>query len=166
MELFKLKSVFLWLLLSRLQKFIRNIYRYQRNLWIAFPLKSGKMGKAVSKSWPIGKTFSSVYEPFILTRGDRESWCWVSFTCGGWRVVTCQAALCKWFCCLYCCCTKYLCTEFLPKAFTSKFKERNQAPYKLTVTNLKNQAGKILSTCTAVLDLRVVSIGTESKLLL
>ena len=98
MELFKRKSGFLRLLLSRLQKFIRNIY--QRTLSTPFPLKSGKMGKAVSKSWPIGKTFSSVYEPFILSRGDRESWCWVSFTCGGWRVVTCQAALCKWFCCL------------------------------------------------------------------
>ena len=164
MELFKRKSVFLWLLLSRLQKFIHNIY--QRTLSTPFPLKSGKTGKAVSKSWPIGKKFSSVHELFILCRGDRESSWWVSFTCGGWRVVTFQAAVCKWFCCLYCSCTKYLCTEFLPKAFTCKFKERNQAPYKLTVTNLKNQAGKILSICTTVLDLRVVSIRIERKLLI
>ena len=164
MELFKRKSVFLWLLLSRLHKCIHNIY--QRTLSTPFPLKSGKTGKAVSKSWPIGKKFSSVYELFILAGGDRESSCWVSFTCGGWRVVTCQAAVCKWFCCLYCSCTKYLCTEFLPKAFTCKFKERNQAPYKLTVTNLKNQAGKILSICTTVLDLRVVSIRIERKLLI
>lgn len=70
------------------------------------------------------------------------------------------------FAVLHCSCTKYLCTEFLPKAFACKFKERNQAPYKLTVTNLKNQAGKILSTCTAVLDLRVVSIRIERKLLI
>ena len=60
-----------------------------------FPSNQENKKSSVKVMTNKGKSFPSVCEPFILSGGDRGSCCLVSFTCGGWRVVTFQAAVCK-----------------------------------------------------------------------